>query len=110
MSNPCELITGLGLYSGEVWGRGLDLLLGLSALLELLVAYSIFYNDKLATHPAYLVGLIALTEGFYSYLGLTRWLLCNVLEGENEGWPSYLFATTVFWDAEEKPRAYDVLV
>jgi hypothetical protein len=78
----CELIQGFGLFSAQVWGRSLDSILGLSAILELIVAYSIFYNDKLAPHPAYLVGCIALTSGFYSYLGLTRWLICDQLHTE----------------------------
>ncbi len=55
----------------------MDSILAVAALLDLLVAYSIYMNDKLAAHPAYLVGLIALADGFFNNLGVTRYNLCG---------------------------------
>jgi hypothetical protein len=50
----------------------MDIILGVASWLDLVVAYTIFMDKKLAAHPAYLVGFIALSDGFFSYLGITR--------------------------------------
>jgi len=55
----------------------MDIVLGVASCLDLVVAYTIFMNKKLAAHPAYLVGFIALSDGFFSYLGITRNNLCS---------------------------------
>jgi hypothetical protein len=55
----------------------MDFILAVASLLDIAVGYSIYMNDKLAAHPAYLVGLIALADGFYNYLGVTRHNLCG---------------------------------
>jgi len=55
----------------------MDIILGVASWLDLVVAYTIFMDKKLAAHPAHLVGFIALSDGFFSYLGITRNNLCQ---------------------------------
>lgn len=71
--------------------------------MELIVAYSIFMNPKLAAHPAYLVGFIALSDGFCAYLGLTSHLICK-----ESSWVVKLFAQTVLFN-NNLDRAFEIL-
>jgi hypothetical protein len=89
----CLQIEGFGLFSAQVWDGQLDIILGCASLLNLLVAYSIFMKRKLSAHPAFLVGCIALSEGFFAYTGLTRYLIC-----QKKNWVEITFAYTVLFD------------
>jgi hypothetical protein len=83
----------------------MDIILGVAASLDLVVAYTIFMDKKLAAHPAYLVGFIALSDGFFSNLGLTRHNLCvydNFID---------FFSKTIFFSTSvaNRDRAFYVL-
>lgn len=99
----CNFTQGFGLFSAQVWTGQLDIILGCSSVLQLLVAYSIFMNRKLAAHPADLVGFMALTDGFFAYLGLTRYLICG-----SQTWVDQLFAWTVLY-SDDTDRAFQIL-
>lgn len=55
----------------------MNLILAFASLFDLLVAYTIFFDTKLSAHPAYLVGLISLADGFFNNLGVNRLNLCQ---------------------------------
>lgn len=61
----CKRTYGFGLFY-NVWKPQMEIILMVSSLVDLLVAYTIFMNKRLTAHPAYLVGTIALVTGFYS--------------------------------------------
>jgi len=74
-----------------VWNVKLDWIIGFSAVMNLLVAFSVFIPKKLNVHPAGLIGIYALVNGFYCYTGLSRNLICKNNQAE------ILFAATVYF-------------
>ena len=94
----CEKIKGYGIFSPEVWTQELNWIIGFSAVVDLCVAYSVFFSKKLNVHPAGLIGLQALVNGFYCYLGLSSSLICK------NGEASTLFAATVYFSRSQESR------
>lgn len=87
----CLKVSGYGFFSQDVWDDALDYIIAFSAILDLLVAYSVFGHSKTRVHPATMVGLISLIDGFYCYLGLSRHVICDTDTASN------LFAYTVYY-------------
>jgi hypothetical protein len=102
----CQQTEGFGLFDYEVWSGTQDIILGCSSALQLIVAYSIFMKKGQAAHPAPIVGCIALCEGFFAYMGLTRYLICN--DGRSNG-VEVIFASTVLFKPNELDRAFEIL-
>ena len=94
----CDEMVFLYLFDSEYWGHPMDVVLLIAALIECIIACHIIRHKHLRSHPAPFIAALCLSDSFFGFLGVSRYLVCHM--GNAEG----LVALTVYFDMSEESQ------
>ena len=94
----CNEMVFLYLFDSEYWSHTMDIILLFAALVECIIACHIIRHKHLRSHPAPFIAALCLSDSFFGFLGVSRYLVCHL--GNAEG----LVALTIYFDKSEESQ------
>ena len=94
----CQRMVQLFWFESTYWTTTLDIIMAFAATLWLFLFFQILKRKHLQTHPAPIIAALCLSESFFAYMNVSRYLVCK--GGHAEG----IIATTIFWDSSEQSQ------
>ena len=89
----CSMMTDYYTFGSDYWIPSFDVVLIIAGTVFLFISYSVYHYEHLRSHPAPMIAALTAAEGFFCYMGASRYLVCG--GGSIEG----LAAVTIFWDS-----------
>ena len=89
------------MFKSKYWNPSLDVILGISSVISMCIAFEIIYHKHLRSNPAPTIAALCISESVFWGMGASRYLYCGPNGGANfEGFA----AATIFFDTSEESQ------
>ena len=86
-------------FNSPYWHSWMDVILFISGLINMAIAFQVIYHKHLRSHPAPLIAALCISESCFLFMGVSRYFVCSQ-GGHFEG----MAAATIFFDTSEESQ------